>query len=232
MYHSPSHPISSNIRASLGLHEYSESRLCFASLLELQQAALARAQEAEEVDEVGKATADVKTTEMWLKKLKKAESDYKNRDKSIGKRISKGLFEGKDEIIVAKEKESVSSDQKVERPREEEEVEGKKTGMLPGDSDSGGSSSSSSMKFEDMSAGESPVAETNLSAISNTETVLRDKETEASNITRTDTSSAAPPRPVAGAGAVHPLVQSLHTYQLYFYSAVLVASVAVGLQIL
>lgn len=242
----------SHDRASLGLHEYDESRLCFTSLLDLQQARLERERERERAREGGTAAAegggaekekeksgveaaaaDIKTTEKWLKKLKKAEIDYKNRDKSIGKRISKGLFEGKDEIIVpkkeGKEKETVShtqshdDDEYVVVPEKNENEKG--STILP---NSGSDVAGRSDEDDDTTPTNVPGPQgTPPPALLQRSPPHASKNTGTD--TDTDTSAAAAG---AKAGAVHPLVRNLHTYQLYYYSAVLAASVAIGLQIL
>jgi hypothetical protein len=214
----------------LGLHEYDESRLCFNSLLELQKSALERMDTAGDalVTDVEKAKTDIKTTELWLKKLRKAEISYKNRDKSIGKRISKGLFEGKDESDNPKEK--------------EKEKETTNDSVILGDS----------VQPPDELQVDTPTLDALGPEL--TKTVAAIKEgcgSEGTQIARPERESLCDTlRPSPGPATpgqahspahtassktkrpnVHPVIQNLHTYQLFYYTAVFVASIAIGLKV-
>mmetsp|Transcript_20844 Transcript_20844/g.35107 ORF Transcript_20844/g.35107 Transcript_20844/m.35107 type:complete len:461 (+) Transcript_20844:124-1506(+) len=215
-------------KASLGLHEYSESRMCFTTLLELQKGFLERLTSSEHVDagEVKKAEDDILSTQKWLKKLKKAEIDYKNRDKSIGKRISKGLFEGKDAIDV---KEKV----KTRDPEKQHPLSN------PSDSGSGRASVNGAGASNEVTSPRK-VTTSEGKAVPNVQSGKDDAirhvqapATPTTDSSDSDGSSAASSHPLpAKQGNIHPIIKNMHDFQMYYYTAVFVASFAIGLSIL
>jgi hypothetical protein len=207
-----------NRRASLGLHEYSESRMCFTSLLDIQKQVLQQVSSQDDVDsaEVKKAEDDILTTEKWLKKLKKAEIDYKNRDKSIGKRISKGLFEGKDEIDVVKQKTSKEVLANVESTTKIDENE------TLSKIDTGNSISQVSVETG---------SDDNKSSQESRPLSLRGESVKSTASTPPVSIASSPRKSRGGVVHAHPVIEYIYTNQFYIYSAVFVASVAVGLSV-
>lgn len=189
--------------------------MCFASLLELQRRVLEGASPSS--PEALKAEEDVRSTEKWLKKLRKAEVDYKNRDKSIGKRISKGLFEGKDEVVVVANEQVKSGG--ISKIQAEATTCGHVVGVSGGDQcvGSGGDSHGSNVVWKEEAA---PCASTT-SAISST-------STSTSTLQIPPPSSALPVKPAAH---IHPILVHMHTHQGFYYLAVFVAAIAVGLKL-
>lgn len=107
-------------KASLRLHEYNESRLCFNTLLEIQKKMYKNQKSIEEVstESIDRAksqaiASEIADTEKWLRKVRKAEIEYRNRDKSIGQKISKGLFHGKDAVEDINEKNELAHKKEI-----------------------------------------------------------------------------------------------------------------------
>ena len=57
--------------------------------------------------------SEIADTEKWLRKVRKAEIEYRNRDKSIGQKISKGLFHGKDAVEDINEKNELAHKKEI-----------------------------------------------------------------------------------------------------------------------
>ena len=201
------------IRASLGLHEYDESRMCFESLLELQKEILADASQKENTEEILKATDAIKTTEKWLKKVRNAEIDYKKRDKNIGKRISKGLFEGKDAVDIIESKTSTN-----------ERENSRNTTIV-------GTETCDPVNLD--STHSPPIGESNICERKGKNDDKGDYVPVSSEVPTASVNVS----PVQACSTFHstkarPIIEHLYTYQFYYYSAIFVASIAIGLQII
>jgi len=208
-------------RASLALHEYDESRLCLNKLLGLLKPKLETGKSGETglsavtvdpatgsnsavLDEVVEV---ISATEKLLKKVRSAEMAYKNRDKNIGKRISKGLFEGKDEDMIV--------------PPKDEKIGGSLGGKdIPGNKPSvdGTQKYTSPPAFEEenFSLQENSCVDEN-SNNSNDQSKAAEEEVSRDTIIPSDLKKK-----------IHPLVKGLYQYQLYYYIAIFVASIAIG----
>mmetsp|Transcript_55 Transcript_55/g.105 ORF Transcript_55/g.105 Transcript_55/m.105 type:complete len:443 (-) Transcript_55:73-1401(-) len=92
-------------RASLGLHEYEESNLCFKRLLEIQEQEMLKLvtdkgraeKETSESDnnldsDISQLESQISVTKTWLKKVDIAKKKYKGRERGMAKKIAKGLF--------------------------------------------------------------------------------------------------------------------------------------------
>lgn len=184
-------------------------------------------------EDAEKAAEDVKITEKWLKKLKKAEIDYKNRDRSIGKRISKGLFEGKDEIKVdTKEKEKTFPSESVSGvppPSSPLHAKDNSDGVCGSPCVQDAAEDMTSNSTGSSSGADGPSSHVSAEELSASPSKSPRKESLHADIdTNNETNNQSPSR----RAGIHPVVEHVYTYQLYYYSAVFIASVAVGLQVL
>lgn len=181
--------------------------MCFTSLLDLQKEVLAKSSSAGEEEA---AAEDIKTTERWLRKLKKAEVDYKNRDKSIGKRISKGLFEGKDAV------------KSVQKEEEGENEDGGNVQPVIVKSDK------NDVQVDQIS---SRSCDGSIRSGDSQEAVLEESKEPILPSSRADRGCGSL-TPTSAHTPVHSIIQSLYANQALLYSVIFVASVAVGVKVL